>query len=73
MREAGPRRRLTVGHFSSFSVDDRSPVHPGWALRAARLEVSLVVTWHPAHSLALLFRSRGNRVFILQVVGQEGN
>ncbi|XP_055434336.1 beta-1,3-galactosyl-O-glycosyl-glycoprotein beta-1,6-N-acetylglucosaminyltransferase isoform X3 [Bubalus kerabau] len=25
-------------HFSSFSVDDRSPVHPGWALRAARLE-----------------------------------
>ncbi|XP_027405314.1 beta-1,3-galactosyl-O-glycosyl-glycoprotein beta-1,6-N-acetylglucosaminyltransferase isoform X3 [Bos indicus] len=25
-------------HFSSFSVDDRSPVHRGWALRAARLE-----------------------------------
>ncbi|XP_044795912.1 beta-1,3-galactosyl-O-glycosyl-glycoprotein beta-1,6-N-acetylglucosaminyltransferase isoform X3 [Bubalus bubalis] len=30
-------------HFSSFSVDDRSPVHPGWALRAARLEVLLFI------------------------------
>ncbi|XDA72155.1 hypothetical protein R6Z07F_002444 [Ovis aries] len=33
-------------HFSSFSVDDRWPVHPGSALRAAQLESQLWVEPH---------------------------
>lgn len=36
------------------------------------VEVSFVVTWHPAYSLLCYFFVRGKRVFVLQVE-QEAN